>query len=100
MISPTVGRVVWFRPAPWDQVGQLDQEQPLAAMVCYVHSDRLVNLVIFSHSGVPQHRNLVPLRQDTDPFIESDQSYCEWMPYQKSVAKGEIAPTLHATGKA
>jgi len=41
-------------------------------------------------------RCAITLRQEGDPLPSG--SYCEWMPYQKAVAKGEIAPTLHAAG--
>ncbi len=94
MIKPTVGRVVWYRPAEGNLL-DFSQGQPLAAIIAHVHSDTLVNLAIFDANGQLWNRTSVVLVQEGDPVPTS--SYCEWMPYQKSVAKGETAPVLHAT---
>ena len=45
MITPTIGRVVWFNE------GSGSKE---AAIVCYVHSDSMVNLVVFNANGEPE----------------------------------------------
>jgi len=37
----------------------------------------------------------VHLVQDGEDIPESG-TYCQWMPYQISVARGEIPPVLHA----
>lgn len=90
MIEPTVGRIVWYHPgdrAPGDL--------PWAAIVVCVHNAREVNLTVFDDLGFAKPKQHVQLRQDGD--VVTGECYCEWMPYQKSVAKGEIAPTLHAT---
>ncbi len=76
MITPTVGRIVHFTPAP-GTVG----DQPLAAIVTYVHSDRCVNLTVFDPYGVPKGCTSVPLVQPGDAKPEGS-FYCEWMPYQ------------------
>lgn len=80
LIKPTVGRVVWFKPA-----GLLD-DQPYAALVTYVHGDRMVNLVTFDHNGNPSPQTSVPLVQEGD-VRPSAGFYCEWMPYQIGQAK-------------
>lgn len=80
MITPSVGRVVWFR-AP----GLVQDAQPQAAIVAYVHDDRTVNLMVIGGTGIPQPLQCVTLVQDGDA-IEPGTCYCEWMPYQKGQA--------------
>lgn len=80
MISPTIGRVVWYHEA-----GIPTTDQPQAAMVAYVHSDTMVNLVVFSKDGVPAGKTSVFLYQG-DGEIPSG-NFCEWMPYQIGQAK-------------
>lgn len=84
VITPTVGRVVWYRPNELDPI-RLDSKQPLAALVTYVHSDNMVNLVVFDPNGTAAGRTSVTLVQDGDPIL-GGSSYCEWMPYQKGQA--------------
>ena len=72
MISPTVGRVVWF----WS--GKT-QEQPHAALVAYVYDDRTVNLAVFNAYGVPQSHARVRLLQDDDAPPELGV-WAEWVP--------------------
>jgi hypothetical protein len=80
MIKPTVGRVVHFH----ENLNQVlsDHYQPMAALVCYVHDDRLINIAAFSHTG--QHWPLakVPLIQEGDPTPPLGTEYCSWMPFQ------------------
>lgn len=85
VISPTVGRVVWF----WRAAPQLLSVQPEAALVTYVHSDRCVNLVCFDHNGTPFPQTSVALVQDGDPVPEA--GYASWMPYQIGQAKRHAA---------
>jgi len=80
VISPTPGRVVWFRPAAHDGIGTLNG-QPLAAIVAGVHNDRLVNLAVFDAYGNSQQRSSVTLVQPGDD-VPAGGSYAEWMPYQ------------------
>jgi hypothetical protein len=76
VINPTVGRVVLFHPdAPHDQ--------PFAATIAYVHSDRMVNLSVIDANGFQFSKNSVTLIQDDDAY---PAEYCEWMPYQKGQA--------------
>lgn len=83
-ISPTIGRVVWFWPAHREELQSPDQ--PLAAMVTYVHSDTMVNLVVFSPNGSGAGRTSVPLWQDDETSPRPESFFCEWMPYQKGQA--------------
>lgn len=87
MIKPTIGRVVWF----W---GNSPQTQPMAAIVCYVQNDTMVNLAIFDASGTVHAETSVYLYQGDGERPAG--RFAEWMPYQKAVAEGRTAPTLHA----
>ena len=92
MITPTVGRIVWFHP----EAG-VSYTQPWAALVTYVHSATMVNLAVFNENGNPQSRTSVPLWQG-DGGIPAGM-FCEWMPYQKGQAaktealEKQIGPT-------
>lgn len=90
MISPTVGRKVWYRPNAYDKSGpgamQQHGDAPLDATVVCVHGDRLVNLVIFDEVGTMFTRRSVTLRQDDEVPIDGT-SFAEWMPYQTMQAK-------------
>lgn len=82
MITPTIGRVVWYHAKDGDFNGQ-----PLAAIVCHVWSDTCVNLSIFDSNGNQHGLTSVFLYQgDTD---RPSDDYCEWMPYQIGQAKKE-----------
>lgn len=90
MITPTIGRIVWYRRGPGEAViaqhgGAFGSPRPAcAAIVIYVWSDTMVNLVVFDHNGTMHIRTSVELCQgDTVP---SGREYCEWMPYQKGQA--------------
>ena len=87
MIKPTIGRVVLVHR------GKSEQAEP--ALVCYVHGDRMINVGGFDQNGAPFSATSIPLMQDDD--VPGNQNYyAEWMPYQKAVAAGQQAPTLHA----
>lgn len=79
MITPTIGRVVWFREGGSDQAAQ-----PQAALVTYVHSDTMVNLAVFDPNGFNYSKTSVTLVQEGHPV--PPWAYCEWMPYQKGQA--------------
>lgn len=85
MITPTIGRIVWFTP-PWNRDERRDTDQPLAAIVVYVYSDREVNLVVFGQDGYTEPRIGVSLLQDDDG-IPTDTCYAQWMPYQIGAAR-------------
>lgn len=91
VISPTIGRKVWFWPngatqlngAEFDKYGN---DKPLDATVAYVWSDRMVNLQVIDHSGISHPVTSVVMRQPGDDDTP-DGMYCEWMPFQVGQAK-------------
>lgn len=87
MIQPTPGRVVWFHPnAAYPNIAQHDRSQPLAAMVAYVWSNRMVNLSVIDQNGASLAVTSVQLLQDDDvPHVGG--AYAEWMPFQKGQAE-------------
>lgn len=95
MIVPTTGRVVHFRPNGSFGFAHTE-EQPLAAHVCHVHHDRMVNLMVIDSNGIPHGVTSVTLLQDADVAPETGY-YCEWMDYQKGqAAKTEAAEAVDA----
>jgi hypothetical protein len=84
MISPTPGRVVWFYPNGEAKI-------PLAAMVAFVHSDRLVNLGCLDANGCPFNATFVTLVQEGDERPAGP--HATWMPYQIGQAKKETGVT-------
>lgn len=79
IISPTVGRIVWYR----DET--VSEGQPHAAIVTFVHDDRLVNLCVFDYDGRPYPQTSVYLAQESDEAVPV--RFCQWMPYQIGQAK-------------
>lgn len=94
MITPTVGRKVWYRPNAYDKLGPggmvASGDQPCDATVIAVHSNTLVNLAIFDHQGNLHKRLSVPLLQD-DMKPPASHAYAEWMPYQTTQAAKNAA---------
>lgn len=97
MIKPTIGRVVWFTPAHnraevgfthYDDVAGMEGNQVHAAMIVYVWSDSLINLVVFDHDGTPHPKTSVPLVQADEPKPESGY-FASWMPFQVGQAKAQ-----------
>jgi hypothetical protein len=85
MPTPSVGRVVWVYPTG---NAHLDSgSQPYAAIVCYVHGDRLVNLAVFGTNGAHSNHVNVPLVQEGDEPPAGEKPFCGWMPYQIGQAK-------------
>jgi hypothetical protein len=82
MITPTIGRVVWYYPGNCSAPGKKD-EQPFTAFVVYVHNDRSINVAGFDHEGKAFRRDEVPLLQDDDK--PAGECAC-WMPYQTGQA--------------
>jgi hypothetical protein len=93
VITPTVGRVVWFTPP--DDVYQVhlhfdasfNSRQRLAAIITAVHTDTCINLVAFGETaaaGIRQYDS-VPLVQDETPAPGCGY-YAQWMPYQMGQA--------------
>lgn len=79
MISPTVGRVVWYWNNPQTQ------KQPNAAIVAFVHTDTMVNLAVFDNLGIATSLSSVYLYQGEGE--RPTRNFCEWMPYQVGQAK-------------
>lgn len=76
VIAPTVGRVLWYWPH-----GHKEKEdaQPCAAIVTYVHGDRLVNLAWFDPNGERRAATSVTLAQEGDPAPASPgYPFAEW----------------------
>lgn len=90
VIKPTIGRIVWYYPNEHDPLAF--SNQPLAAMVSYVHSDDVVNLGVLCKNGTHHGRLNVRLLQEGDKVEDLPLSfgvrpnYCEWMPFQKGQA--------------
>jgi hypothetical protein len=84
IIKPTVGRVVLYHPEIHE--GAQGFDQPFAAIVCHVHGDRLVNLVVFDANGHSFPKTSVVLKQDDGEAVPG-RPYAEWMDYQKGQAE-------------
>lgn len=85
MITPTIGRVVWFQPS--HPTGTPDLAQPHAVLIAYVHGDRCINVGGFDANGNPISACSVTLVQEGD-LIPRHGYYATWMPYQiKTAAK-------------
>lgn len=89
IITPTVGRIVWLRDAT-----AMPEEQPTAAIVIRVHSDRRIAVVTFKYCAgvvpceIDAHDN-VPLLQEGDPE-PTEGIFAVWMPYQIGQAKRHL----------
>lgn len=95
MIKPTIGRVVWFTPSANSAEADFahyssNPPQPHAAMIVYVWSDALVNLVVYGHDGKPHAKTSVPLVQENEPKPENGY-FASWMPFQVGQAKAQAA---------
>lgn len=88
MIQPTIGRIVLYYPGGKTQVDK--EEQPFAAQIAYVHSDRMVNLGFLDHRGQSGAQTSVCLVQDGEPLPE--HGFCCWMPYQIQQAAEQEKP--------
>jgi hypothetical protein len=93
-ITPTVGRVVWFRPAR-DLLNaarfltyriEPDGRPLFSAQVAFVHDDGRINVGFMDHAGNPGQYGPVSIWQEGDAPHAPDVAYCEWMPYQKGQA--------------
>lgn len=91
VITPTVGRKVWYRPTAFDTQGpggmKLAAGQPLDATVTAVWGDRCVNVLVLDSYGHPFPKTSVTLKQDGDAVqVDAEGKevggYVEWMPYQ------------------
>ena len=88
MIIPKVGAHVLFHP--FNENERLPDYQPHAAIVTYVHNDRLVNLAAFNSGGGTYARENVELLQDDDRAPNGKTPFAEWVPADDSA--GEVRP--------
>lgn len=88
VITPTIGRRIWYVPSTYDRGGMKDKPstiiegsstQPCDAGVVFVHSDRLVNLSVTDHNGNLHKRTSVTLYQPGDTITHADGGYAVWM---------------------
>lgn len=80
MITPTIGRVVWYNCPDYVNV------QPHAAIVTFVHSDTRINIAAFDSNGNSYPVTSVFLWQG-EGERPVNECFAEWMPYQKGQAQ-------------
>jgi hypothetical protein len=90
MIKATVGRVVWVR-----RNESLDHAQPEVAIIVAVNAPASINVRGWNKLGTPFTLLDLHLLQHEDANQTPPYPYAEWMPYQKSVAAGDIPPVKH-----
>lgn len=76
MMTPTVGRVVYFNN------GTSEDPKLLASIISWVWSDTVINLMVIDPNGNPFSKTSVPLATVGDSAGKWD-----WMPYQKQKAE-------------
>lgn len=86
IITPTVGRVVLFRPGSNFAGVAPSDGSPLPALISRVWNDRLINIGGFDADGKPFSATSVPLIQGDETGAVPGSYYAEWMPYQKGQA--------------
>lgn len=110
IITPTVGRKVWYRPSRHDMAGICGMQvqaphdnpaggQPLDATVIAVWGDRMVNLLVTDIAGKQFPVLSCQLLQPGDePQRTADGHpvgrYAEWMPYQLATAPVAAEPLM------
>lgn len=89
MIEPSIGRIVWYFAdhAATKGMKSTHPDEPFAAIVTAVHTDRIVNLLVFDHQGTTFAMQSVPLFQGDEEDDETAIAHCEWMPYQRGQAE-------------
>ena len=98
LIKPTVGRVLHFFPSSMYMASRKlafgDPSQPLAAVIAYVHNDKMVNLTVWDQNGLQFDVCSVPLIQEGDT-VPLCSFYAAWMEYQKvQTLKAEASEAL------
>lgn len=76
MINPTVGRVVYFNK------GTNDSPKLLAAIIAYVWSETVINLMVIDENGFPSSMTSV-----NRASVGDSEGKWDWMPYQKQKAE-------------
>lgn len=100
MITPTVGRKVWYIPSDADLAGNFGMmrvgHQPLDATVLAVWGSALVNLLVVDHYGKTFPVTSVKLVESQDaPGLTGkpgEKGYATWMPYQVGQAAKAATP--------
>lgn len=83
MITPTVGRVMWYKP--YDHESNInDRAVPFVAHVCYVWQPDMINALVIDHQGNAVPHTSIPVWQGD--FEDCPEGSCCWMPYQKGQA--------------
>lgn len=101
IIPPSNGRIVWFTPGSDFPGRWIDIQKPLAAMICHVWGDRMVNLDVVDSNGFHWSATSVDLIQPGDEAATRGMGrFCEWMPYQVGqAAKTEsLGANIHGIG--
>jgi len=117
VISPTVGRKVWYRPAKADALGPVPMSfafgKPLDATIVAVHGDRMVNVQILDGNGRAFTKTSVTLKQDGDEMYKDQDGaevggYVEWPTIAKptkaqktqAISGAELEAEIQAKGLA
>ena len=96
VITPSVGRKVWYQPSVNDKAGSFPMQcaagQPLDATIIAVWSDRMVNVLVTDIAGKQFPVLSCDLLQpgDEPSATASGQvigRYVQWMPFQVGQAK-------------
>lgn len=109
MIKPSIGRVVWYYPAGLKH----SERNRRAALVAFVHNDRMVNLSWFDeHGGSHGAQNVQLLPPGEEPAQDADEhpayvkGFATWMPFQigqaargADVGRGELIDKPQDNGK-
>lgn len=82
MIKPSIGRVVWVYNRRHPTVAEV---QPEPALICYVHSDEIINVAGFDAGGDPFKATSIRLFQGV-AGSGPDYVHAAWMPYQQAQA--------------
>lgn len=92
VITPTVGRKVWFYSGncqtPPAGFTTYPGDQACDATVVFVYNDRMVNLLVIDHIGRTYAIPSVRLVQPGDAEVDARSHRAEWMPYQVKQANG------------
>lgn len=92
--TPSVGRILHYIPGRMEHLNWFDVSQPLACQIVQVLTDGNVSIVGHDQSGEKFFRGSVRIVPEGEQPPE--HGYCQWMPYQRQVAKGEAEPVRHA----
>lgn len=76
MITPTVGRTIYYKPRTSEVLYVHDQ--PWICFITHINADGTINVYALNEVGQPIAKNHMTLAQDRDP-VEGE---VYWMPYQ------------------